>query len=104
MVYVVQSYWACFGLYPSSCMWKTMDRVQNKPNSSVLILFAESQITPSLSHLGSFVVHATVSSCSHDLGIKQAVGAVKSLTEPRSHTKLFRILNLDRLMEKLYAQ
>jgi hypothetical protein len=21
MVYVVQSYWACFGLYPSSCMW-----------------------------------------------------------------------------------
>jgi hypothetical protein len=26
---VVQSYWACFGLYPSSCM------VQNKPNSSV---------------------------------------------------------------------
>jgi hypothetical protein len=22
MVYVVQSYWACFGLYPSSCMWK----------------------------------------------------------------------------------
>jgi hypothetical protein len=30
MVYVVQSYWACFGLYPSSCMWKT-----NKPNSSV---------------------------------------------------------------------
>jgi hypothetical protein len=23
MVYVVQSYWACFGLYPSSCMWKT---------------------------------------------------------------------------------
>jgi hypothetical protein len=23
MVYVVQIYWACFGLYPSSCMWKT---------------------------------------------------------------------------------
>jgi hypothetical protein len=23
MVYVVQSYWACFGLYPSSCIWKT---------------------------------------------------------------------------------
>jgi hypothetical protein len=23
MVYVVQSYWACFGLYSSSCMWKT---------------------------------------------------------------------------------
>jgi hypothetical protein len=23
MVYVVQSYWACFGLYRSSCMWKT---------------------------------------------------------------------------------
>jgi hypothetical protein len=23
MVYVVPSYWACFGLYPSSCMWKT---------------------------------------------------------------------------------
>jgi hypothetical protein len=23
MVYVVQSNWACFGLYPSSCMWKT---------------------------------------------------------------------------------
>jgi hypothetical protein len=23
IVYVVQSYWACFGLYPSSCMWKT---------------------------------------------------------------------------------
>jgi hypothetical protein len=21
MVYVVQSYWVCFGLYPSSCMW-----------------------------------------------------------------------------------
>jgi hypothetical protein len=21
MVYVLQSYWACFGLYPSSCMW-----------------------------------------------------------------------------------
>jgi ABC-type molybdate transport system substrate-binding protein len=68
----VQSYWACFGLYPSSFMWKTkntttfrrldmspssggwgqiqspkrcgiflsstyktMDKVQNKPNSSV---------------------------------------------------------------------
>jgi hypothetical protein len=25
MVYVVQSYWACFGLYPSSCMWETKD-------------------------------------------------------------------------------
>jgi hypothetical protein len=25
MVYVVQSYWACVGLYPSSCMWKTKD-------------------------------------------------------------------------------
>jgi hypothetical protein len=25
MVYVVQSYWACFGLYPSSCMWNTKD-------------------------------------------------------------------------------
>jgi hypothetical protein len=53
MVYVVQSYLAYFGLYPSSCMWKTknpttfrrldlspstyktMDKVQNKPNSSV---------------------------------------------------------------------
>jgi hypothetical protein len=23
MVYVVQSYWAYFGLYPSSCVWKT---------------------------------------------------------------------------------
>jgi hypothetical protein len=23
MVYVAQSYLACFGLYPSSCMWKT---------------------------------------------------------------------------------
>jgi hypothetical protein len=54
MVYVVQSYWACFGLYPirlrtetdpvSETLWyflsstyKTMDKVQNKPNSSVLI-------------------------------------------------------------------
>jgi hypothetical protein len=39
MVYVVQSYWACFGLYPSSCMsstYKTTDKVQNKPNSSIL--------------------------------------------------------------------
>jgi hypothetical protein len=34
MVYVVQSYWAYFGLYP----YKTMDKVQNKPNSSVLVL------------------------------------------------------------------
>jgi hypothetical protein len=25
MVYVVQRYWACFGLYPSSCMWKIKD-------------------------------------------------------------------------------
>jgi hypothetical protein len=25
MMYVVQGYWACFGLYPSSCMWKTKD-------------------------------------------------------------------------------
>jgi hypothetical protein len=25
MVYVVQSYWAGFGLYPSSCKWKTKD-------------------------------------------------------------------------------
>jgi hypothetical protein len=25
MVYVVQSYWACCGLCPSSCMWKTKD-------------------------------------------------------------------------------
>jgi hypothetical protein len=23
MVYVVKKYWAYFGLYPSSCMWKT---------------------------------------------------------------------------------
>jgi hypothetical protein len=23
MVYVVPSYWACFGLYASSCLWKT---------------------------------------------------------------------------------
>jgi hypothetical protein len=23
--YTVQSYWVCFGLYPSSCMWKTKD-------------------------------------------------------------------------------
>jgi hypothetical protein len=43
MVYIVQGYWACFGLYPSSCMWyflsstyKTMDKVQNKPNSPIL--------------------------------------------------------------------
>jgi hypothetical protein len=27
MVYVVQNYWACFGLYP-------LDKVQNKPSSS----------------------------------------------------------------------
>jgi hypothetical protein len=43
---VVQNYLASFGLYPSSGMWKfykrpltfiykTMDRVQKKPNSSV---------------------------------------------------------------------
>jgi hypothetical protein len=52
MVYVVQRYWACFGLYPSSyihlwtetdpvyeTLWgflsstyKTMDKVQNEPN------------------------------------------------------------------------
>jgi hypothetical protein len=25
MVYVVQSYWAYFVLYPSSCMWRTKD-------------------------------------------------------------------------------
>jgi hypothetical protein len=25
MVYVVQSYWAYFGLYPSSGVWKTKD-------------------------------------------------------------------------------
>jgi hypothetical protein len=37
MVYVVQSYWACFGLYPSST-YKTMDEVQNKPNSSILLI------------------------------------------------------------------
>jgi hypothetical protein len=24
-IITVQSYWACFGLYPSSCMWKTKD-------------------------------------------------------------------------------
>jgi hypothetical protein len=23
-----QSYWACFGLYPSSCMWKTKKILQ----------------------------------------------------------------------------
>jgi hypothetical protein len=23
--HVVQSYWACLGLYPSSCLWKTKD-------------------------------------------------------------------------------
>jgi hypothetical protein len=23
MLHLVQSYWACFGLHPSSCMWKT---------------------------------------------------------------------------------
>jgi hypothetical protein len=33
MVYVVPSYWACFGLLSST--YKTMDKVQNKPNSSV---------------------------------------------------------------------
>jgi hypothetical protein len=39
MVYVVQSYWACFGLHPSSSTYKTMDKVQNKPNSSVQFIY-----------------------------------------------------------------
>jgi hypothetical protein len=38
MVYVVQSYWACFGLHPSSCMWKaknptTFRRLDLSPSS-----------------------------------------------------------------------
>jgi hypothetical protein len=49
-----------------------------------LNFFAESRITPFLSNLGLFRVHATISRCSHDLGTKQAVGVVKSLSEPRS--------------------
>jgi hypothetical protein len=40
MVYVVQSYWACFGLYPSSCMWKTKNpttfrRLELSPSSVI---------------------------------------------------------------------
>jgi hypothetical protein len=34
--YRVQSYWACFGLYPSSCMWKTKDHVSETGSVSVL--------------------------------------------------------------------
>jgi hypothetical protein len=70
----------------------------------MLVFFAESRITLFLSHLGAFTVHATICRCSHDLGTKQAVGAVKSLTEPRRETQLFRVLDMDRLMAKLYAQ
>jgi hypothetical protein len=37
MVYVVQSYWAYFGLYPSSGMWKTKDHnVSETESVSVL--------------------------------------------------------------------
>jgi hypothetical protein len=39
MVYVVQSSWACFGLYPSSCMWKTKDHNVSETGSvSVSVL------------------------------------------------------------------
>jgi hypothetical protein len=37
MVYGVQSYWAYYGLYPSSCMWKTKDHnVSETASVSVL--------------------------------------------------------------------
>jgi hypothetical protein len=43
MVYVVQSYWACFGLYPSYCMWKTKNsttfrRLDLSPSSGVPVI------------------------------------------------------------------
>jgi hypothetical protein len=41
MVYVVQSYLACFGLYPSSGMWKTKDHnvSETDPVSETLCSF-----------------------------------------------------------------
>jgi hypothetical protein len=38
MVYVVQSYWAYFGLYPSSCMWKTKKYQNVSETGSVSVL------------------------------------------------------------------
>jgi hypothetical protein len=38
MVYVVPSYWACFGLYPSSCMWKTKKIHNVSATGSVSVL------------------------------------------------------------------
>jgi hypothetical protein len=37
MVYVVQSYWAYFGLYPSSGMWKTKDHNVSETGSVSVI-------------------------------------------------------------------
>jgi hypothetical protein len=49
MVYAVQSYWACFGLYPSSCMWKTKDHNVSETGSvSVLRWMGQDEPT----HLG----------------------------------------------------
>jgi hypothetical protein len=36
MVYVVQSYWVYFGLYPSSDMWKTKDHNVSETESELV--------------------------------------------------------------------
>jgi hypothetical protein len=42
VVYVVQSYCACFGLYPSSCTWKTKyHNVSETESVSVLRLMGQ---------------------------------------------------------------
>jgi hypothetical protein len=46
MVYVIQSYWAYFGLYPSSCMWKTKDHNVSETGSvSVLRCMGQNKPT-----------------------------------------------------------
>jgi hypothetical protein len=47
MVYVVQSYWAYFGLAPSSCMWKTQDHNVSE-TGSVSVLWWTGQDKPTL--------------------------------------------------------
>jgi hypothetical protein len=47
MMYVVQSYLACFGLYPSSCMWKTkIPHVSETGSVSVLRWMGQDKPTP----------------------------------------------------------
>jgi hypothetical protein len=57
VVYVAQSYWACFGLYSSSCMWKTNDHNVSETGSVSVPIHLRTETDPVSETLWSFVFH-----------------------------------------------